>query len=470
MFPDVPDRDASPADDSTLPVDDGTGTNTIAALRRSLARMAWCTEPTITLSYASGADVLTARFLPLPARREQYVSDRLCVQLDGTDDQALPTALAFTGFLHGGPSPADRTLRALLGDAVRLRADELAREGDGATDVPLDGGDCQGRLAAWRAFARRPCYALGLEIVPGELRAAVVDGRGTVVERQNRPLAFMSPRAVVETIEELVVDLHDLLGDEPVIGVGIGGPVDRRTGVVHSYTKGAGRHQTAWVDAPLGDLVAGALGRRTVVLNDVDALATHERWFGLGMALSRYAVSLVDEGVGGTLVVDGEIDTQWPMELGNIVIHPDGRKCRCGNRGCVEATAGMWAIVEQVDERVEASVTDLEEAIELAERFHDHDSTAAEAVFHAAGQDLAVAVGSVQALVNPETWAIYLPPGLDGTSNAGQRFLFGLGEFQRWVSFKPYGNCELFFRTSADQNCVHGAALAALEQLGSATA
>lgn len=468
MFPDEAENDASPADDPTSDVDDVADERAVDLLRRSLARMAWCAEPTVTLSYAADPDVLTASFLPLPTLREQYVSDRLCVHLDGTDDEALPTALAFAGFLHGGLSPGDRTLGDLLGDTVRLRAVELAHLGDGETDVALDGVECEARLAAWRAFARRTRYALGLEIVPGELRAAVVDGRGVVVERRTRPLAFMSQRAVVDAIDEVVTDLRNLLGQEPVVGVGIGGPVDRGTGVVHYYKKGTGPQQAVWADVPLGDLISDAVGYRVVVMNDVDALAIHERWFGLGMTLSRYAVLLADEGVGGALVVDGEIDTRLPMELGNIVIHPDGRKCRCGNRGCVEATAGVWAIVEQVDERVEASVTDLEEAIGLAER-DDPDSTVVEAVFHTAGQDLAVAVGSVQALVNPEAWAIYLPPGLDGTSNAGQHFLIGLGEFQRWVSFKPYGNCDLVLRTSADRHCVHGVALAALEQLESST-
>jgi predicted NBD/HSP70 family sugar kinase len=425
--------------------------------------MSWCDTPVIRLHYRPADDVLVARFLPPPAARRQYPHDRLCVEFDGDDEQALPTALAVTGFLNGARSPSDATLLELLGDLVWRRAVELSVSGETEREIDLSPAERDSRLTAWGRFVRRARVALGVEVVPGEVRAVLVDDRGDVLERWTRAVLGTSAWSVADAVGRLVDEASQARGGELVVGVGIGGPVDRETGVVHSYNKGDDPSPMVWENEPLGHLVAMCSGARVLVLNDVEALATYERWFGLRNTVDRYGVLLVEEGIGGALVVHGQIDTGMPAEFGNNIIHPGGRKCRCGDKGCVEATAGMWAIVERVREEADHYVTDLTAAVDLAERGDDPHSQLAERVFYTAGQDLAIGIGTVQSFANLKKWAIYVPPALRHGSVARGRFLEGLQEFKSRISFKPYRQCELTLVKATGEEGAQGAAVAALE-------
>ena len=467
MSREQPDDPSDTPDDHTMSVGhDEPQDDAVATLRRAFARMAWRDDPVVRLHYRPADDVLVARFMPLPATRRQYPHDRLCVEFDGDDAAAMPTALAVTGFLNGAGSPSDATLRELLGDQVWRRAVELSVSGETQRTVGLDPVERDARLAAWREFAQMVPMALGVTIVPGEIRAVLVDDRGAVLDRWTRELLITSPYSVADTVGRLVDEVSAKWGYELVVGIELGGPVNRDTGTVYAYNKGDEPLPMAWENASLGDLVAARNETRVLVLNDVEALATYEHWFGLRESVDRYGVLLVDEGIGGALVVRGRIDTDMPMELGNIVIHPEGRKCRCGNRGCVEATAGMWAIVERAREETDHEITDLVAAVDLAERGDDPRSTMAERVFHTAGQDLAIGIGTVQAIANLQAWAIYVPSALKTGCVAAIRFLAGLNEFASRISFKPYRQCVLELRAATGEEGARGAALAALEHFG----
>jgi len=444
--------------------------STIEPLRRVFARLAWCDQPVVRLRYLACTDTLIAHFLPLPGVRRQYIHDRLCVHFDGDDAESLPVALCLTGLMESPRSAAAQQARALLGDGVWRRAIELAASGDDEREIDLDAGERDARLAVWKEFVRGARAAMGVEILPGEIRTVLIDGTGAVLGRAVRRLDGMSPRSVVAAVGALADELRDthrdqLAGGQLVIGVQIGGPVDREHGLVHFYNKGGHLTDEPWSDVPLGELIETAAGAATLVLNDVEALADYERWFGLGTSVNRYAVLLVSDGIGSALVVDGEVDTAMPMELGHIVIHTE-RKCDCGNRGCVESTAGVRALVERVGEKTDHPVATLEEAVRLVGSGGDHHSTMAEAVFRTAGQDLAIGIGSVQAIANPSAWVVYVPAALMDGSVAGQKFVSGLEEFGLWVSYKPYRKCELHLRAVTGEEGACGAALAALERFG----
>ena len=435
-------------------------------LRRVFARMVWRNAPIVRLRYRRADDVLVAGFLPIPAVRTQYPGDHIQVEFDGDDAEALPTALTVTGFLAAVASPANNIVRELLGEEVWRRAVELAVSDESEREVGLDPAQRDALLAAWRKFSHRPRRALGVRIVPGRVYVVLVDDRGEILERRARELSITCPRTVVDAVGELVDELRSLAVDGLVIGIEIGGPVDRKRGTVYGYNKGTDRNPMAWENAPLGALVEERCGAPAVVLNDAEALATYELWFGSGTSTFRFAVLLVDEGIGGALVDDGKIDTKMPMELGNLVVHANGRKCRCGNSGCVEATVSTWAIVERVQEVVHDSVADLAEVVDLAERESDPRSGKVGAILHSAGQDLATGIGSVQAIANPERWTIYVPPELDMSSTAKEKFLSGLNQFELWVSYKPLRSSDIRLRRTTGEEGAQGAALSALEAFG----
>jgi predicted NBD/HSP70 family sugar kinase len=107
----------------------------------------------------------------------------------------------------------------------------------------------------------------------------------------------------------------------------------------------------AWRDVPLGAEVARRTGLATTVENDVRALLTGERWYGVGRGISSLALVTVGTGIGCALLVNGQVvhgSFGVAGEVGHVLVDPEGPLCHCGNRGCVEAIAGSAGILERM--------------------------------------------------------------------------------------------------------------------------
>ncbi|MDQ2709168.1 MAG: ROK family protein [Actinomycetota bacterium] len=441
--------------------------NPAADLTRVFVRMAWRAEPTIELRYAEDVDVLAARIIALPPVRNRYAHDLLTVRLDGTDEHAMPVEIRLEKFAAGGQKSAAAVLaRQLLGSTAWRRAVVLTVDGEGEATVELADPERDELVAAWERFAR-PVRVVGVQVLPGVLHGVLVDDQGSTLEVDELPIEGSSPDDVATGVAELTRTLWDR---EPhrdcmrAVGVQIGGPMGAEDGVVHHYRKGELTEDEQWRDDNLGGRVERVLGHPVVVLNDVSALAVFERWHGVGQRFRRYGLILVSEGIGGALVTDGALCLESPMEIGMTVIDLNGRKCRCGGTGCVEASASVWAMVNRVKKDTDHDVDGLADAVRLAET-----DQLVRRVFREAGEDLAAGIGSVQALLELKALAIYLPPELNDDGVAAREFWSGVGQYARWVSFERSRHCELERRTS-DVEGPRGAAFAALERFGFSSA
>jgi glucokinase len=162
--------------------------------------------------------------------------------------------------------------------------------------------------------------------------------------------------AVVARAAELVrrsIDLMRAEGEEgEVIGIGIGapGPLDRDTGLVLETPN------LGFTDFPLRNLISAATGLPATLDNDANCATYGEWWLGVGRG-SRVLVGLtLGTGIGGGLVIDGEIFhgvSDAGAEFGHMTIDTTGRKCSCGNYGCLEAYASGPAIAARALEGLE---------------------------------------------------------------------------------------------------------------------
>ncbi|HVX22935.1 MAG TPA: ROK family protein [Acidimicrobiales bacterium] len=128
-------------------------------------------------------------------------------------------------------------------------------------------------------------------------------------------------------------------GAPVVCGVGCGGPMDAE-GVSPLNIPG-------WRRYPLRQQLAGLTGLPTFVDNDAKALALGEGWVGAARGRADYVAMVVSTGVGGGIVLDGRLlDGRLGNagHIGHVVVEPDGRRCACGGRGCLEAEASGTAI------------------------------------------------------------------------------------------------------------------------------
>ena len=138
-----------------------------------------------------------------------------------------------------------------------------------------------------------------------------------------------------------------------IAGVGIGspGPLDTKRGIV-LLTPNLG-----WTNFPLRELVSGALDLPATLDNDANCAIFGEWWCGAAQG-SRHVVGLtVGTGIGGGIVLDGRIyhgASDVAGELGHMTIDSQGRRCKCGNYGCLEAYASGPAIAARAVEGINA--------------------------------------------------------------------------------------------------------------------
>jgi glucokinase len=142
---------------------------------------------------------------------------------------------------------------------------------------------------------------------------------------------------------------------EQVAGVGIGspGPLDRATGTVINTPN------LGWRNFPLRDLIAQGTGFAATLDNDANCATYGEWWLGAGREVNTLIGLTLGTGIGGGIVLDGEIYhgcSDVAGEIGHTTIDSTGRKCKCGNYGCLEAYASGPAIAARAVEGMEAGV------------------------------------------------------------------------------------------------------------------
>ncbi len=126
-----------------------------------------------------------------------------------------------------------------------------------------------------------------------------------------------------------------------VVGVGCAGPVTKNCESVSPI------NIQAWRGFPLRARLQALT--RLDVYGDMDAkaLALAEGWVGAAQGRSNFMAIVVSTGVGGGIVLDGQLldgATGNAGHIGHVIVEPNGRRCVCGARGCLEAEASGPAI------------------------------------------------------------------------------------------------------------------------------
>jgi glucokinase len=192
----------------------------------------------------------------------------------------------------------------------------------------------------------------GTNIAVGALSA---DGSQQLAMHSTPTRADLGADAVVERIAQAVervrVETMAATGAarEHILGVGIGspGPLDRQQGVV-IFTPNLG-----WRDFPLRQRVSDAVGLPATLDNDANCATLGEWWLGAAKGARNVVGLTIGTGIGGGLILDGRLYhgvSDVAGELGHTTIDSTGRRCGCGNYGCLEAYASGPAIADRARE------------------------------------------------------------------------------------------------------------------------
>jgi glucokinase len=191
---------------------------------------------------------------------------------------------------------------------------------------------------------------VAIDIGGTALKCALVDAAGGTIRHTERHLtgADRGPAAVADTIVEIAAGLADtarMEGLDPrAVGLVAPGVIDDTTGVaVWSANVG-------FRDVPLRDLVIARLGLPAVLAHDVRGGALAEARLGAGRGAERVWFIAIGTGIAGAYVRDGRTDSGahgGSGEIGHVVVRPDGPRCGCGLRGCVESFASAVSIARR---------------------------------------------------------------------------------------------------------------------------
>ena len=260
---------------------------------------------------------------------------------------------------------------------------------------------------------------LGYDVGGTKVAAGLVDENKRIIAKLSHPFpkgtdgpsfaAFLRRMA-----DGLCREAGISASDVPTIGVGLPGTLDeKRRTVIHAHNLGF--HQL-----PLAGLLGGVFPEAEIkLLNDADAATLAELKAGALQGCQSGLLLTLGTGLGGGIVSRGELfhgGQGRGVELGHMLLHKDGRRCTCGQRGCAErycsatalALAGRRAITrapESLLARRAAAKPEKISARDVIDCARAGDS-AALAVFDAYVDELASFIASLVNLLDPEVIAI----------------------------------------------------------------
>jgi glucokinase len=241
---------------------------------------------------------------------------------------------------------------------------------------------------------------------------------------------------ILDTIAETDASRKDFVG----IGMGAPGPLDRERGIVVVAPN------LGWRDFPLRDLVSARLDLPVTLDNDANCATVGEWWQGAARGGRTVVGFTIGTGIGGGVIIDGSLfhgASDVAGEVGHTTIELNGRYCKCGNYGCLEAYASGPAIATRAREilvREESTSTlpsmvggqlDLITAQTVYDAAKQGDEVAEEIVRDTA-RYLGAGIASLLNILNPDTVVV-----LGGVTAAGDTLFVPLRAEVRRRAFRP---------------------------------
>ena len=279
-------------------------------------------------------------------------------------------------------------------------------------------------------------YVLGIDIGGTNLVVGAVTEDGARVRGVKTVATGVpdGPDAVIDRIVAMAKGVIETTRREDpaanIIGVGVGspGPLDRKRGVV-IFTP-----NLRWKDMPVRDRIGTALNLPAALDNDANCALLGEHWVGAAKGARDAVCVTLGTGIGGGIVVDGKLvhgASDAAGEIGHMTVEVNGRRCGCGNDGCLEAYASGPAIARRAVEALDAGAASTIQTLVGG----DLSRISAQTVFEAAARGdgladelvrdtaryLGVGIANMLNLLNPEVVVI-----CGGVTKAGDHLFLPL--------------------------------------------
>lgn len=224
-------------------------------------------------------------------------------------------------------------------------------------------------------------WLVGVDLGGTTIKVAFISMDGEIIEKWEIPTDKSGERIVddiAKAIDEKVKELGESKDKLAGIGMGAPGPVDLETGVIYRTVN------LGWKNYPLKDRLEKATGLPAAVENDANIAALGEMWKGAGNREKDLICITLGTGVGGGIIVNGEIvhgNSGAGGEIGHMQsVVKGGPPCNCGKTGCLETVASATGIARIAQEKIQVGG----EGSQLKTLYEKNGSLTAKDVFDAA--------------------------------------------------------------------------------------
>ena len=267
--------------------------------------------------------------------------------------------------------------------------------------------------------------ALGIDIGGTNTIYGFIESGGTIVFHEEIPTHGSMP--VMDLVDRIDQKANSFLSeniDYTLKGIGIGAPNGNHyTGMIQDPPN------LSWGNVDIVSIFAKNFDCEVALTNDANAAALGEKTFGLAKNMDDFIVVTLGTGLGSGIFSSGKLlygHDGFAGEMGHISIDYNGRRCNCGNKGCLEAYASASGIKTTVskmlkddpDNKLLQSLS--KEKIDgfLLDKAFDEGDKSAIQIYEYTGEKLGQGLALVSNLLSPEAFIFY-----GGFSNAGERIL-----------------------------------------------
>ncbi len=254
--------------------------------------------------------------------------------------------------------------------------------------------------------------SIGIDIGATKANIGLVTSAGKIVGSVRIPVPCNS--SAEDFIEKLCQEVERLIEssglkrkDCTFYGVGVPGTADYKTGLVE-YCPNLG-----WEDVPAGAIFKKRLGLEVRISQDSRLAAWAEYLLGAGRNYSSIICVTLGTGIGSGIIIDGKIfhgAMNTAGELGHCVFEKDGRRCNCGNHGCLERYASGTGMIERALEAYPEKLADRPQKAETVFELAYAGDEDVLRLIRGVVEDLAVGVANAVSILSPE--AVIISGGL----------------------------------------------------------
>ena len=186
--------------------------------------------------------------------------------------------------------------------------------------------------------------SIGCDIGGSFIKMGGVSQKGEILIQRTLPSkGINSPSGMAEWIAKILMSFYKEVNEQGIspvgAGIGIPGPVHFPDGTLFDPPNLPLKGKI-----PMGKLIRERLPFPVILDNDATLQTLGESWLGEGAGIDHFVFLSLGTGIGGGIVINGEIyrgNGGFAGEIGHLTIDFNGRPCHCGSRGCLETYASL---------------------------------------------------------------------------------------------------------------------------------